>query len=179
MSIAGVDELIDFMSNVSLTADQREAAELVLEGVQAEVETYCNRLLEATEIIERLTPDEYGHVYVTQTPVTEILHVRTPPPSPLPVPYVPVDVYHEFFDGWLVVNGYGAVEVRYKAGLPAHAYRFLKLEVLRIAAREMEDRHDDTLGVTELNTRPPAPRPIGLQDDDRKRLDRWRRRVAV
>ena len=177
--IVSVDELVDYMSNVSLNADQREAAELVLEGVQAEVETYVNRSLEPGEYEELLTPDEAGYVYFTQTPVSEIISVNERPPTPLPVPYTPVSVWHDFTDGQLVVGAYAPVVVKYKFGLPPHAYRFLKLEVLRIASREMEVRHDDTLGVTDLTARAATPRPIALQDDDRLRLNRWRRRVVV
>ncbi|HEX5782341.1 MAG TPA: hypothetical protein VFX80_10480 [Solirubrobacteraceae bacterium] len=178
--IVEVEELVSYMSNVSLTADQRRGAELVLEGVQGEVETFINRSLEPGEFIETLVPDEDGYVYFSQTPVNEIVHVHAPPPDPLPDPYVPADLWYDFAEGQLLVGPYAAgVQVRYRYGLPAHAYRFLKLEVLRIAAREVTSLHDDTLGVTDTNTRTPAPPPIGLTEEDERRLRRWKRRVAV
>lgn len=177
--IVTVEELVDYMSNVSLSADQRQAAEVVLEGVQAEVETYLNRSCEPGEYIETLAPDADGYLWPSQTPVTEIVSVNQLPPSPLPVGYVPVAVWHDFAEGQIYVGPGTSLELRYKAGLPSHAYRFLKLEVLRITAREMENRHDDTLGVTDLTARAPTPRPVALQDDDRVRLNRWRRRVVV
>jgi hypothetical protein len=74
------------------------------------------------------------------------------------------------------VVGLDEVEVTYTAGLESQATPYLKLVILRVASREMQNLTDDVVGLKDLNTREVAIRDVGLTDADKATLKRWRRR---
>lgn len=67
------------------------------------------------------------------------------------------------------------VDVTYTAGLDGEQIPYLKLVILRAAAREMQNMHDDVVGVKDLETRNVAPLQTGFTDEERASLRRWRR----
>jgi hypothetical protein len=74
------------------------------------------------------------------------------------------------------VVSFDRVQVTYTAGLDGDDIPYLKLLVLRVASREMQNLTDDVVGLKDLNTREVAIRDVGLTDGDKATLKRWRRR---
>ena len=68
------------------------------------------------------------------------------------------------------------VEVVYKGGLDGNEIKAFKLFILRAATREMQNMHDDTVGVKDLTTRNVAPLETGFTDRELAAMRRWRRR---
>lgn len=198
-TLVSVDELVGYMSNIKLGAGQYQAAEYVLEGVEAEIEAFIGRPLKTGPRTETtyMTDANAGFIRLAGTPVTSVESVSilgqtlntdayqiapgglyllmpylntpalfiTSGPSGITTPIDPIGV---------------PILVSYTGGLPPDAVRLLRIEILRIAAKEMTNRHDDTLSVkgTERNDKTPVL-PYGLTDEARTRLSRFKRRVAV
>ena len=68
------------------------------------------------------------------------------------------------------------IEVTYTGGLDGEAISMFKLMILRAATREMQNMHDDVVGVKDLNPRGVAPLDTGFTDKELLSLRRWRRR---
>lgn len=68
------------------------------------------------------------------------------------------------------------VEVTYTGGLNGDAIKMFKLFILRAATREMQNMHDDTVGIKDLTTRNVAPMETGFSERELLALRRWRRR---
>jgi hypothetical protein len=171
--LVSIDELIDYMSNVTLKADQREAVELILEGVQSEVETHLNRPVEPVRVTETLWPDANGFIFPTRTPLLRVVSLLN---GTTPVTTWSVESGGLYVGAFYSTSG---LQLTYDAGLPEDAMKMVRLTILRVASREVQNKHDDTLSAKALDTKDTAPLPEGLQDEDRKRIDRWRRRTAV
>jgi len=73
------------------------------------------------------------------------------------------------------------IVVTYTAGLDAAADNTvaLKLLVLRAASREVQNLHDDVVGMKDLTTRNIAPLTTGFTVEEMNSVKRWRRvRIA-
>lgn len=71
------------------------------------------------------------------------------------------------------------VAIEYQAGLDGEEIPFFKLLILRAATREMQNMHDDVVGVKDLNTRNVAPLETGFTDRELASVRKYRRvRVA-
>lgn len=68
------------------------------------------------------------------------------------------------------------VEIVYTGGLDGEAIQMFKLFILRAATREMQNMHDDVVGVKDLTTRNVAPLETGFTERELLALRRWRRR---
>ena len=68
------------------------------------------------------------------------------------------------------------VEVTYTGGLNGDDIQMFKLFILRAATREMQNMHDDVVGVKDLTTRNVAPLETGFSERELLALRRWRRR---
>lgn len=169
--IVGVEQLRAYMSNVRLNDAQWSAAEDVINGVEGEIALELNRPLTPQTVTETVEVDDDGYLMFSVTPVRSVTSLQDG--TGRTVPYQTVR-------GAVRLDAYAAltVDVTYVGGLDGTNDPLLKLEVLRIAAREMQNRHDDTLSVKGTDRRDVPMQPIGLTDDDRRRLQRWRRRVV-
>jgi hypothetical protein len=67
-----------------------------------------------------------------------------------------IDVYNMVADDILTVT--------YEAGLDGEAIPVFKLLILRAATREMQNMHDDVVGVKDLNPRGVAPMETGFTE---------------
>ena len=200
MSLLNVQDLVDYMSNIVLSAGQRDAAREVLDGVQGEVEQFLNRRLEPVTVTETVQIDEDGYAQLSQSPIISITGVTLGDAAPLAVPPQPATIVPWSLNvrglyvtyGLLAVGANAYLDPNYANGTAVVTYvagidgvngpnaALLRLTILRVAAREMTNRHDDVLGVAEVTTtRPPPVQLIGLTDDDRKRIERMRRRVVA
>lgn len=71
------------------------------------------------------------------------------------------------------------VTITYTAGLEGSMIKVFKLMILRAATREMQNMHDDVVGVKDLETRNVAPVEVGFLEKELLAVKRWRRvRVA-
>lgn len=82
-----------------------------------------------------------------------------------------IDVYRGFAND--------VFEISYDAGLDGSEIPFLKLLILRAATREMQNMHDDVVGIKDLETRNVAPLETGFTDRELASVRKYRRvRVA-
>ena len=71
------------------------------------------------------------------------------------------------------------VTVTYTAGLGGDSIKVFKLMILRAATREMQNMHDDVVGVKDLETRNVAPLEVGFLEKELLAVKRWKRiRIA-
>jgi len=70
-----------------------------------------------------------------------------------------------------------SLTITYTAGLNLDETKvnFMKLIMLRAAARETQNLHDDVVGLKDLNTRNVAPLDVGFTDMEIEKLQRYRR----
>lgn len=198
--IVTAQELSDYMSGFTLNPvyGQDDAAAMVLQGIQMDLERYLNRSLEPRTITERVPVDrERGVILTTKTPIVSI-----PANSPyyfygdrlfVAGNYSTMDVslfvlgQHISEQEWITVtytHGYDARS--FLAGGPGDPeFADVRLAVLRVASREMTNRHDDTLSVKGLDTsnegEPTGPQN-GVQGwtyDELRMHDRLRKRVIA
>jgi hypothetical protein len=67
------------------------------------------------------------------------------------------------------------VTITYTAGLEGSAIKMFKLMILRAATREMQNMHDDVVGIKDLETRNVAPLETGFTEKELLSVKRWRR----
>lgn len=122
-------------------------------------------------------------VYFNNSPVVsvesvDIIHPNTPNSPILQVEgrdYVVrkfgIDLYTAFANDKVVVE--------YDAGLDGGNIKMFKLMILRAATREMQNMHDDVVGIKDLETRNVAPLETGFMEKELLAVKRWRRhRIA-
>lgn len=118
-------------------------------------------------------------VYLRNTPVVSVSGVSLTTPtaaSVVPVAQVANTDY--------VVRRYGidlynampndTVTVAYTGGLDGSAINVFRLLILRAAAREMQNMHDDVVGLKDLESRNVAPLQTGFTELELKSVKRWR-----
>lgn len=71
--------------------------------------------------------------------------------------------------------GGDTVEVTYQAGLDGESIPFFKLLILRAATREMQNMHDDVVGIKDLQSRNVAPLDTGFTDRELLSVKKYRR----
>jgi hypothetical protein len=82
-----------------------------------------------------------------------------------------IDVYRAYANDEVTVN--------YTAGLDGSAIKVFKIMILRAATREMQNMHDDVVGIKDLETRNVAPMETGFLEKELLAVKRWRRvRIA-
>ena len=121
-------------------------------------------------------------VYFDNSPVVSVSSVK------IVHPYSPTE-YTQVEGRDFVVRKYGIdlytafandkVLVTYDAGLAGENIKMMKLMILRAATREMQNMHDDVVGVKDLETRNVAPLETGFLEKELLAVKRWRRhRIA-
>lgn len=163
--VASVDELIAYMSDIELSAGQRLAAKLILDGIEGEIRRFINRPILPLEVTETPAVAADGLLLTRHTPVLSLTAVEGV----------------ELRDNLLYATGWGgSASITYVAGLLPDDLAVVKLQILRVAAREMTNKHDDIQGNSGVGDGEDAePRPEGLQDEDRTVLRPMRKRVLV
>ena len=187
-SFVKVAELKDYMSGIGLDADQASATQDVLDGVQRELERYCQRDFERKVRTELLLPDELGRLWPRSTPIVSVSD-----PVGLAIggnglwgaTYV---AFPSFGAGYGYYPGGGMppdpISVTYVGGLDPDDDRLhdVRVAILRVASREAVSLHSDVLDPDDLQARPTKDRdsrPLGWTDDELKKFDRLRRRTVV
>jgi len=122
-------------------------------------------------------------VYLTNSPVASVSSLTATGPQPgataqtliegtdFIVQKYGVDVYRTFANDTL--------NITYTAGLNGTAIPFFKLLILRAASREMQNMHDDVVGIKDLETRNVGPVTTGFTEEEIRSLRKYRRiRIA-
>jgi hypothetical protein len=118
-------------------------------------------------------------IYLENSPVVSVESVTITRPNE---PNTPVEqLEHRDY----VVRKYGIdlytafandkVTVEYTAGLDGSSIKSFKLMILRAATREMQNMHDDVVGIKDLETRNVAPLETGFLEKELMALKKWRR----
>ena len=212
-----VNDLTNYM-DIRFSLRQQDAAEIVLAGLQSELEGYLRRPIEIDEFVDEhvLSSNQHGvpmgsflslpnsymydDSFSTTNPVDNMLYAE--PPNMIYLRNSPVIsvtsvtvrpqsgelrtlVEHNDY----VVRRFGIeyfygfendiVTITYNAGIDGAGIPMFKLLILRAATREMQNMHDDVVGVKDLNTRNVAPLITGFLDSELASVRRYRRvRVA-
>lgn len=204
MALVSPEELARHMSGIRMNSEQTLSAEGILAGVQSELEDHLNRPLEPMRSRELVRVDRNGYVNVRNTPVHAVLRIQdygstlpVPPSGVVPnytptlsdalplVDYAPVNNgAHLIVPGGVkygTPNGYVLIE--YLAGGTEFILRRLpaiKLAILRVAAREFDAMHNDSMRIRGGSTEAtPAPTEVGWTEAELKSFDRLRRRVVA
>lgn len=206
--LVSVDDLQTYM-DIKFSNRQYDAGEMVLAGLQSELESYLRRPIEVGSFVEDHVLESnyvgvpqtsffYNYslsttqqsldyllppvtVYLRNSPVIEVESVTITnqrgdvTPQEAGNDYVVrrwgVDLYRAFAND--------KVTVEYTAGLDGDAIPHFRLAILRAASREMQNLHDDVVGLKDLNTRNVAPLQTGFTRDELMGLKRWRRHRVV
>lgn len=187
---------------------QTDAAELILAGVQGEIEALLRRPIEVEEYDEEyFVPEDYllisasAYFYDRSLDATaDSLALVAQPPFQLHLNNTPVRNVslvrikgrldttwrtlefgkHYAFTRWGVdiwtAFQYDRINVVYEAGLDGSAIPFLRLSILRAAAREMQTQTDDVLGLKDIQASEPKSVFVGLTEDEKKALKRYKRK---
>jgi hypothetical protein len=171
-SFVTTTQLKDYMSGIGLDADQASSMQDVLDGLQRELERYCQRRFNVTAYVETITPDEWGRLWPKNTPVLDVLE---------PAGFVPNGNEIAGVVGY-GLGGYGPVTVTYVAGLDAADLADVRRAILQVAAREATSLHSDVLDPNDLTKRPARDRDglgLGWTDKELAKFDRLRRRTVA
>jgi hypothetical protein len=118
-------------------------------------------------------------VYLRNSPVHSVssMTVTGPVPDGAPVSLTEgtdfvvrrygVDVYRTFAND--------TINITYSAGLDGPEIKMMRLAILRAGAREMQNMHDDVVGIRDLETRNTAPLTTGFTPEEIASFRRWRR----
>lgn len=178
-------DLKDYMSGLGLDADQAESAQDILDGLQRDLERYCQRLFERKERVENLRVDDQGRIWPKATPVVSITS-----PDGLVAGYGNmIDTAYYAVGSIVTLSAFGCspgewITLTYVGGLDPDEddLQDVRLAILRAAAREVTDRHDDTLSVKDTDARDKErsdKRVIGFTKDEKAAFDRLRRRTVA
>lgn len=193
--------------DIKFTNRQSHAADLVLSGLQGELEAILRRPVEQQSFTETYKVDytsvgmptssffyDYSldttgntisfiqppyTLYLTNSPVVSVASLTATGPEPgadaktltegtdFVVQRYGVDIYRTFLNDTL--------NITYTAGLDGANLPFFKLLILRAATREMQNMHDDVVGIKDLETRNVAPLTTGFTPEEIQSLRRYRR----
>lgn len=198
-------ELATYMDISRFSNRQEMAADLVLAGVQSELETILRRPVEVGSFVETHTvPEDYlmGRNYYSA--LTDDFLPFTVPPYSLALLNSPVVTVSQVRfkpapaitpnNQWIVltagvdytVRKWGVdlyrvaandlVETTYTGGLDGDAIAFLKLAILRAASREMLNQTDDVVGLREIQTQQAPDRATGFTQEEIAVLRKWKRK---
>lgn len=209
-------DLVNYM-DVKFTLRQQDAAEMILAGLQSEMEAYLGRPVEVQEFEEQhvvesmyrgvpmgtflsAPPHSYtdsfvqsnmvdnttwatppNTIYLRNSPVTAVSEVTAKTLNGQTRTLTPEDDYivRRFgIDYFYALDG-DTITVTYTAGLDGTAIPMFKLMILRAASREMQNMHDDVVGLKDLTTRNTGPLVTGFLDTELNSLRKYRRNTIA
>lgn len=199
-----IDDLQTYM-DIKFSNRQTRAAEFVLTGLHSELESYLRRPMEVDTYVEdHMVPADVGSMLVSSHMYDRSLDTTGNPPLYIQPavtiyarqsPIISVSSVYvtgvtgasvQLTDGTdYVVQRYGIdlyraipndrVQITYTAGLDGPQIPIFRLLILRAASREMQNMHDDVVGLKDLETRNVAPLTTGFTPEELASVRRWRR----
>ena len=212
MALVTISDLTKYM-DITLSNTQSDAAQFVLDGLEADLEHYIGRPVTAASFAEtHVAPANYSGssqysffydynldrtgsavqdvtkppfvLYTRRSPVVSVasLTVQGQSDSSATTQTVGTDyVVRRYGVDMFTVQDSDIIVVNYTAGLDATEDNTsaLKLIILRAASREVQNLHDDVVGMKDLTTRNVAPMITGFTPEEMVSVKRWRRiRIA-
>ena len=209
MALITVADIKTYM-DISLTNTQEDAAQFIIDGLQAELEAYLRRPVEQTVFTETYRVPDVGRgvvsqqyyynytthpetsltspgiiytpmytLYLDNSPVVSVDSVSITPASASATATAQVAErdYITRKYGLDLFNAYAndRITVTYTAGLDGANIKLFKTLMLRAATREMQNMHDDVVGLKDLTTRNVAPMETGFSDRELFSIKRYRR----
>lgn len=197
MAIVTVSDLRKYMSDISLTPNQQQSAQLVLDGVQQQLELYLGRPVQPVQVREKARSNGSGDLTLSVTPVYKIIDLRvltttgsiTPAVDSTPLAEDEVDrIWDAMSVSDIIVPGGAYVGrwftwyiVEYVGGYNGFSDAALQLAILEVASRTMTVNHDDVLSIKDDIAREPANASSiqkGWRPEELRQFDRLRRRVV-
>jgi hypothetical protein len=197
MAIVTVADLRKYMSDISLSANQQQVAQMVLDGVQQQLELYIGRPVQPVQVREKARSNGSGDLTLSVTPVYQIINLRVLTTSGMVVPNVDTTPIAEaevdrLWDAMsvnnMIVPGGAHVGrwftwyiVEYIGGYNGFVDDALKLAILEVASRTMTVNHDDVLSIKDDIAREPANAASiqkGWRPEELQQFDRLRRRIV-
>ena len=209
MALITVADIKTYM-DISLTNTQEDAAQFIIDGLQAELEAYLRRPVERTAFTETYRVPDVGRgvvnhqyyynyttnpettltspgiiytpmytLYLDNSPVVSVASVSITPAtaSATATTQIAETDYVTRKYGLDLYNAYAndRITVTYTAGLDGANIKLFKTLMLRAATREMQNMHDDVVGLKDLTTRNVAPMETGFSDRELFSIRRYRR----
>lgn len=211
MALITANDIMTYM-DITFSNAQEDAADMVIDGLQSELEAYLRRPVEQQTFTEVYRVPDYGNgvpsnayhynydaynfpdtqlvssgvnyipvytLYLDNSPVVSVssLTITRALSSASAVAQTAEDEY--------IVRPYGVdlynawandkIDITYTAGLDGASIKVFKLLMLRAAAREMQNMHDDVVGLKDLTTRNVAPLETGFSDRELMSIKKYRR----
>ena len=185
MAVVTVPELSNYLSGMNVTDIQDQSLEMILAGVQSELERYLNRPVQQQRVMEEVDVED-GRAYLGVTPIVAVYGVYPVRADGAADTDHPFAVQGSFFrknSNYLRLIGMGgSLYVDYLGGINGDQNPGLKLAIMRVAAREFMHNHGDAMTLSNTEARPesdPTPTPKGWADAELLQFDRLRRRVVL
>lgn len=206
MPLVTAQELSDYMSGIRMNDAQVRSAESILFGTQQDLENYLHRPLEPKRAREMVRVDRSGYLNVKHTPVTAVIRIQdygstlpsrasdiVPNYTPEESSTLPIYDYAPVNNGSdMIVPGgvkYGTpntyVLIEYVSGgsrlIMDNLYQ-IKVAIMRVASREFERMHDDTMSLQQdraSSAEASSRLPLGWTPEELARFDRLRRRIMA
>jgi hypothetical protein len=212
MALVTKADIVKYM-DMTLSPLQEDSADVILAGLQSEMETYLGRPLEVNTYTDEVHVMESDHVgvpmgsffynYDSSSAVSgawPTVSTFTDPPETVYLRNSPIvtvtsvtrrgasasattDTLVEHTN--YVIRRYGIdvygslpndkITVTYTAGLLGSGIPMFKLMILRAAAREMQNMHDDVVGIKDLDPRETTLAEIGFMEKELLAIKRYRR----
>ena len=207
MAVVTTEELIAYMSGISLGVQQTASAQAVINGIQKELELHLNRSLEPVHVRQKVQTNERGEARLKYSPIQQILSYKTINSTlQIPTAIIPdalqtttltksdgteLDVIDLVPSQYNIVNGgvyLGSIWTWYVieyigGGLVAEELDAVKTAILRVASRDVMNNHDQAIslkGDTMSEPTETIPQlPLGWQPDELAKLEKLRRRVVA
>lgn len=174
-ALANVQELRAYMSNIRLTDGALSVVQGIIDGTQGELEMWLGYPLigepvtdEAVYVIDART----RILGTSQWPVASVESITDTSGNAVSYQWDDAGnllVSDSIFD----VGGY---TMSFTPGLPPQPRAAAKNLILRVASREVTNKHDDTRSDRDTFGRPIAPVPEGWQKGEKRQFSRFRRR---
>lgn len=163
------------------TFTEQYSIEITHPGVPSH--SYLNNYsLDTTQqIIEWIQPPYT--LYLKNSPVANVSSITLTRPLQGATPEVLVEgtdfIVRKFGVDLFRAFANDTIDITYTAGLDGPEIKMFRLMILRAASREMQNMHDDVVGIKDLETRNVGPLTTGFTPEELVAMKKWRRvRIA-
>lgn len=202
MAVVTTDDLVAYMSGISLNQSQLTSAQAVINGTQKELELHLNRSLVPVHVRQKVQTNERGEARLKYAPVQKILSYKaingtlvvptvvTPDALQTGVGIDGLQIIDLVPSQYNIVSGgvyLGNIWTYYiieyiGGGLVADELDAVKTAILRVASRDIMNNHDQAIslkGDTQSEPTDTIPKlPLGWQLEELAKLEKLRRRAV-
>jgi len=198
MALVSVDEVVAYMNDPSFNPGQESIIEMIINGVQQELEMYLGRPVEPVQMREFITATVNGLGFLSVNPVHQILSIGTylgssTQPIEIARPDMALTTADRTVDkmpshtmiipgGLAGLRPYQSYAVEYIGGYLGYTNDAMRLAILDVSARSMTVHHDDSIALTDDVPRQPTGRSslsTRWEPNELEIFHRLKRRVIV